>query len=45
MRAVADPTVLGELELFQGLTPEELAELNGLLMSADTSLELRNLER
>src|SRR3978361_1842238 len=31
MRAVADPTVLGELELFQGLAPEELAELNGLL--------------
>jgi CRP/FNR family cyclic AMP-dependent transcriptional regulator len=31
MRAVADPTLLGELELFRGLAPEELAELNGLL--------------
>lgn len=31
MRAVADPTALGELELFHGLAPEELAELNGLL--------------
>jgi CRP/FNR family cyclic AMP-dependent transcriptional regulator len=31
MRAVPDPTLLGELELFQGLAPHELAELNGLL--------------
>jgi len=31
MRAVPDPTLLGELELFQGLAPHELAELNGRL--------------
>src|SRR3954469_20608205 len=31
MRAVADPTLLGELELFQGLDPQQLAELNSLL--------------
>src|SRR6202163_3833051 len=31
MRAVPDPTLLGELELFQGLAPQELAELNGRL--------------
>ena len=34
MRAVADPIVLGELELFRGLNPRELAELNGLLRSS-----------
>src|SRR3954451_8432895 len=34
MHALADPTVLGELELFQGLSPEELAELNGLLRTS-----------
>jgi CRP/FNR family cyclic AMP-dependent transcriptional regulator len=31
MIAVEDPTLLGELELFQGLAPAELAELNRLL--------------
>lgn len=31
MAAVEDPRALGELELFQGLAPEQLAELNGLL--------------
>src|SRR3954452_24851930 len=31
MRAVADPTLLGELELFQGLDPQQLEELNRLL--------------
>lgn len=31
MGAVDDPTLLGELELFQGLGPAELATLNGLL--------------
>ena len=34
MIAVEDPTVLGELELFQGLAPAELAELNRLLRSS-----------
>jgi len=34
MRAVDDPAVLGELELFQGLAPRELEELNGLLRSS-----------
>lgn len=33
MGAVEDPRSLGELELFQGLAPERLAELNGLLRS------------
>ncbi len=33
MGAVQDPNRLGELELFQGLKAEELAELNGLLRS------------
>ena len=31
MGAVQDPNRLGDLELFQGLTAEQLAELNGLL--------------
>ncbi len=31
MAAVEDPTSLGELDLFQGLPPERLTELNGLL--------------
>lgn len=31
MAAVDDPSRLGELELFQGLTPEQLAGLNALL--------------
>jgi CRP/FNR family cyclic AMP-dependent transcriptional regulator len=34
MRAVDDPAVLGELELFQGLAPRQLEELNGLLRSS-----------
>jgi len=34
MRAVDDPAVLGELELFKGLAPRELEELNGLLRSS-----------
>lgn len=33
MPAVEDPRSLGELDLFQGLAPEQLAELNGLLRS------------
>lgn len=33
MGAVEDPRSLGELELFQGLDPERLSELNGLLRS------------
>ena len=33
MGAVEDASRLGELELFQGLKAEELAELNGLLRS------------
>ena len=33
MGAVEDPRRLGELELFQGLSPAELAELNGRLHS------------
>ena len=33
MGAVQDSNKLGELELFQGLTAGELAELNGLLRS------------
>ena len=33
MGAVQDPNRLGDLELFQGLTAEQLAELNGLLRS------------
>ena len=33
MPAVADPRSLGELDLFQGLAPEQLNELNGLLRS------------
>ncbi|HEX4964254.1 MAG TPA: Crp/Fnr family transcriptional regulator [Thermoanaerobaculia bacterium] len=31
MNAVDDPACLGELELFQGLAPSDLAELNGML--------------
>jgi CRP/FNR family cyclic AMP-dependent transcriptional regulator len=31
--AVEDPCLLGDLELFQGLSPAELADLNGLLRS------------
>ena len=31
MGAVDDPTLLGELELFRGLAPSQLATLNGLL--------------
>lgn len=34
MPAVEDPRTLGELELFHGLSPEELAHLNGLLRSS-----------
>ncbi len=34
MIAVEDPALLGELELFQGLAPAELAELNRLLRSS-----------
>lgn len=34
MIAVEDPAVLGELELFQGLAPAELTELNRLLRSS-----------
>ena len=34
MAAVDDPKLLGSLELFQGLSPEQLAELNGLLRSS-----------
>ena len=34
MIAVEDPTLLGELELFQGLRPPELAELNRLLRNS-----------
>src|SRR4051794_22008532 len=34
MIAVEDPTLLGELELFQGLAPAELAELNRLLRNS-----------
>lgn len=34
MAAVDDPTLLGDLELFQGLSREQLAELNGLLRSS-----------
>src|ERR1700710_2761688 len=33
MGAVQDPNRLGDLERFQGLTAEQLAELNGLLRS------------
>src|SRR4051795_9193805 len=33
MRAVADPTLLGDLELFQGLSAAELEQVNGLLRS------------
>lgn len=33
MPAVEDPRSLGELDLFQGLAPDQLAELNGLLRS------------
>jgi CRP/FNR family transcriptional regulator, cyclic AMP receptor protein len=33
MPAVEDPRSLGELDLFQGLAPEQLAELNSLLRS------------
>jgi CRP/FNR family transcriptional regulator, cyclic AMP receptor protein len=33
MPAVEHPRSLGELDLFQGLAPEQLAELNGLLRS------------
>ncbi len=33
MPAVENPRSLGELDLFQGLAPEQLAELNGLLRS------------
>lgn len=34
MAAVDDPTLLGNLELFQGLSRQQLAELNGLLRSS-----------
>jgi len=34
MAAVDDPTLLGDLELFQGLSRQQLAELNGLLRSS-----------
>lgn len=34
MPAVEDSRFLGKLELFQGLTPDQLAELNGLLRSS-----------
>jgi CRP/FNR family cyclic AMP-dependent transcriptional regulator len=34
MAAVDDPKVLGSLELFQGLSPDQLAELNRLLRSS-----------
>jgi CRP/FNR family cyclic AMP-dependent transcriptional regulator len=34
MPAVEDPKLLGSLELFQGLAPEQLADLNGLLRSS-----------
>jgi CRP/FNR family transcriptional regulator, cyclic AMP receptor protein len=34
MPAVEDPKLLGGLELFQGLAPEQLADLNGLLRSS-----------
>ena len=34
MAAVDDPTLLGDLELFQGLSLQQLAELNGLLRSS-----------
>jgi len=34
MPAVEDPRALGELELFQGLSSEDLAHLNGLLRSS-----------
>lgn len=34
MTAVEDPSRLGDLELFQGLSPEQLGELNGLLRSS-----------
>jgi CRP/FNR family transcriptional regulator, cyclic AMP receptor protein len=34
MAALDDPKLLGGLELFQGLTPEQLAELNRLLRSS-----------
>lgn len=34
MPAVDDSRLLGKLELFQGLTPEQLADLNGLLRSS-----------
>ncbi|HYO13679.1 MAG TPA: Crp/Fnr family transcriptional regulator [Thermoanaerobaculia bacterium] len=34
MAAVDDPTLLGDLELFQGLSHEQLAELNGFLRSS-----------
>lgn len=33
MPAVEDPRSLGELDLFQGLAPDQLTELNGLLRS------------
>jgi CRP-like cAMP-binding protein len=33
MAAVNDPALLGELELFQGLAPDQLAEINRLLRS------------
>lgn len=34
MAAIDDPSRLGELELFQGLSPEDLVRLNGLLRSS-----------
>lgn len=34
MAAVDDPALLGELPLFQGLSPRELRELNGLLRAS-----------
>ncbi len=34
MPAVEDSRTLGKLELFQGLTPEQLADLNGLLRNS-----------
>lgn len=34
MPAVEDPKLLGGLELFEGLAPEQLADLNGLLRSS-----------
>ena len=34
MTAVKDPSILGKLELFQGLSAAELAKLNGLLRSS-----------